>query len=65
MSIYNQLRDAQRALGFGMAFVAYAVVLFVDVYRQRQRNRADTLARMVAVDAAGEAERLRAEEFNA
>lgn len=65
MSLYSQLRDAQRALGFGLAFVAYSAYLFYDVYRTRRRNREDTLAQMVAQDAGSKAEQMRAEEFDA
>lgn len=50
--MWRELRDARTALGWGMVFAGYAVLIIVDHIQRRRRAADDTRARLILADAA-------------
>lgn len=59
----GKLNDARIALGWGLTFLGYGAFLLWDYYRASKQSHTDTVARLVAGDAASRADEMRRGEF--
>lgn len=59
----NRAKNAWTALSWGLTFLVYAGWLAYDHWRSSKKIRSDTVARLVATDAASKADEMRRGEF--